>query len=138
MFIILRDGETKTASKLYFNRITDAFDAYDDGKRTFTIDPVQIDHITDQEVKVTSLLQQAREYVLSTWSKGCTILNDDTHYWATNGRITIRIRQNPGATPFLEITQSRGLGTRVLFDGYFRNIEDFKTLLELTSVQLPT
>lgn len=79
------------------------------------------------------LYNQVKEYILSAWSKDCIDKDTGTELVATNTHLMIMFLNAPGGTPYLQIRDNDG--TR--FNGYIRGIADFKTVLELVSVQKP-
>lgn len=85
------------------------------------------------EVVLKSLYEQVRDMILSTWSKHCIFKDTGTALTASNGHLDIYFNQEQAGISYLRLEA----GTRIVFNGYIRNINDFSLILELTSVRKP-
>lgn len=81
----------------------------------------------------SQLYNQIKEYMLGAWAKSCVTTDNGNRFDATNEHRRVLFTNYPGSTPFLEISDDQSIH----FNGYLRDFADFRTVMELTSVQQP-
>jgi hypothetical protein len=77
------------------------------------------------------LYKRVKEFISTTWSKGCFKYDDGEQMNADNGKRFISLNSVPGSNTFLGIKEDGG--TRTVYNGRIETLDDFKRIYELTS-----